>query len=147
MLNANPVTAALLLSVLVSPVKPREPERAAASAALCSWDLVCASIPISTARAIIPIKATMLTASSGTIAAFLDLQAGFDFVIMKILLVSFTVHDGCSLKRKRTRQKQQDRHRRRIIPRNLNHDRSTKLRIIPIAVCYRCSCGCINILH
>ena len=29
-LNVNPLTAALLLSVLVSPVKPREPENAAA---------------------------------------------------------------------------------------------------------------------
>ena len=101
MLNANPLTAALLLSVLVSPVKPREPESAAASAALCNWDFVCASIPISTARAIIPIKATMLTASIGRMAAFLALFMKAMLVIVYILLVAFTIHDGCSLECKR----------------------------------------------
>ena len=101
MLNANPLTAALLLSVLVSPVKPREPDSAAASAALCSWDFVCASIPISTARAIIPIKATILTASSGRMAAFLALFINFIFVMVYIFLVAFTIHDGCSLECKR----------------------------------------------
>jgi hypothetical protein len=100
-LNAKPFTAARLLSVLVSPVKPREPESAAASAALCSWDFVWASIPISTANAIIPTNATMLIASIGRMAAFLALFVKFIFVMVYILLVAFTIHNGCSLECKR----------------------------------------------